>query len=260
MYDFKIQSDCKWYAFFIRFVVSHLIFHCKLQDSDMKIEPKKIDPKIISNFNALFGKIANRRSNMIPIYNKDLGQEFLSEGDLLHLIKINEHDYCMISTTDGIFKPNGNYLFVNVVSSPLEIYCINDEQINTRLEMELSLSENSYMPVGHTSMTYTERYRKTPDILRGGRKSYHISRYFIAATGCAFVGENAYSEESRCSCIRYCDDVYLAGTLKFERGRLIEWTLGSGHYRVDEKLKQSNKIPYLEYLLPDHLYKTWVPE
>ncbi|ECE0486494.1 RHS repeat-associated core domain-containing protein [Salmonella enterica subsp. enterica] len=45
-------------------------------------------------------------------------------------------------------------------------------------------------------------------------------------------------------------DVYYAGEIVFDHGKLIRWTNGSGHYRPDEELSSCNPIPWVRRLLP----------
>ncbi|EBZ0493816.1 hypothetical protein D6445_24330, partial [Salmonella enterica subsp. enterica serovar Infantis] len=45
-------------------------------------------------------------------------------------------------------------------------------------------------------------------------------------------------------------DVYYAGEIIFDHGKLIQWTNGSGHYRPPEELSYCNPIPWVRRLLP----------
>ncbi|ECE0486495.1 RHS repeat-associated core domain-containing protein [Salmonella enterica subsp. enterica] len=45
-------------------------------------------------------------------------------------------------------------------------------------------------------------------------------------------------------------DVYYAGEIVFDHGKLIQWTNGSGHYRPAEELSYCNPIPWVRRLLP----------
>ncbi|WP_404992712.1 hypothetical protein [Cupriavidus pauculus] len=49
--------------------------------------------------------------------------------------------------------------------------------------------------------------------------------------------------------------VLYAGTIRFNQGRLVSWTNGSGHYRPPASLAAVNLIPAVERLLPKEKFQ-----
>ncbi|MDD2058307.1 hypothetical protein N5D52_04765 [Pseudomonas sp. GD03860] len=68
-------------------------------------------------------------------------------------------------------------------------------------------------------------------------------------------GHTSLSREHR-NGRQFVGSVHFAGEMIFERGHLIAWNNGSGHYRPESNLERTNVLPYINHMLPIGLFRS----
>lgn len=196
----------------------------------------KLTQKDIQLFSNAFNQVKVRRDQMKLWPNQRGLSTELPESEIYNLQKAPSCNYYLMVNANDSIVPTSTWIFVNTISDPLMIRCANENELNT-----IYSGPHKFQKVGHTSLTRT--------IASNNNSDYNKIRIRKAlAADCEPLNPLADAT--------YCEDVYLAGEMNFSlEGRLLSWTIESGHYMLNENKLSLNMFPHIKSLLPLMLFE-----